>query len=184
MLAIVPRILGCLFYYPPDSEAAQCALRDLPQLVNYFPWQHPEVIRNISQHTAQPQPDTFSLLFEGVGDMQAPPWGSVYLDPERIVMGCSTLDYRHFLRRNGIAPRLAGNEPEDHFGLMLLALAYLLEQEREATALELLNEHLFPWAGLYLQQLKSATLAGEFYHCLATLAQHFIAEMRSEVLSS
>lgn len=184
MLAVVPRILGCLFYYPPDSEAAQCALRDLPQLANYFPWQQPEVIRRICQHIAPPQPETFSLLFEGLGDMQAPPWGSVYLDPERIVMGCSTLDYRHFLQRNAVATRLAGNEPDDHFGLMLLALAYLLEQGREATALELLTEHLFPWADLYLQQLKSATLAGEFYHCLATLAQHFIAEMSAEIRSS
>ena len=39
----------------------------------------------------------FSRLFEGVGDMPAPPWGSVYLDKDRVVFGASTVEYRQFL---------------------------------------------------------------------------------------
>ncbi|MGL5654056.1 MAG: molecular chaperone TorD family protein [Vibrio sp.] len=180
MLAIVPRILGSLFYYAPQSEPAQYALHDLPQLANYFSWSDPDAIAAVCHHLPSPQPEHFSQLFEGLGYMFAPPWGSVYLDPENIVMGESTLAYRQFLQRHGVAVQLDCHEPEDQFGLMLLALAHFLEQDQESAAIELLNKHLFPWATLYLQRLKSACDEGEFYYCLAILAEYFLAELRNK----
>ncbi|MGC9422236.1 TorD/DmsD family molecular chaperone [Vibrio sp.] len=184
MLAVVPRVLGSLFYYPPHSEPAQYAQQDLPNLAAYFSWQKPEEINALCQALPAPDSDQFSLLFEGVGDMPAPPWGSVYLDPEHIVMGESTLAYRRFLHQNGIEVQLTSHEPEDHFGLMLLALAHFIEQDQENAALVLFVDHLLPWAEQYLQQLKSACSAGDFYYGLATLAECFLNELVNSITPS
>ena len=180
MLAIVPRILGSLFYYPPQSEPAQYALHDLPQLAHYFSWSDPKAIKTLCHRLPEPQLERFSVLFEGLGDMPAPPWGSVYLDPEHIVMGKSTLAYRQFLQRHGLGVQLARQEPEDQFGLMLLALAHFLEQGQESAVIELLTDHLFPWATLYLQRLKSACDEDDFYYSLALLAECFLSELSND----
>ncbi len=52
--------------------------------------------------------------------LPAPPWGSVWLDKESVLFGDSTLALRQWMRENGIALEADGNEPEDHFGTVLL----------------------------------------------------------------
>ncbi|QIL86896.1 molecular chaperone (plasmid) [Vibrio sp. HDW18] len=108
----------------------------------------------------------FTELFEGIGDMQAPPWGSVYLDRERVLFGDSTVAYRQFLDRHGIELNTGLREPEDQFGLMLLALAYLLESDKVHAAYELLECHFLPWAIVYLQRLEDIS-HNKFYRYLA-----------------
>ncbi|MEH6452399.1 MAG: molecular chaperone TorD family protein [Psychromonas sp.] len=108
----------------------------------------------------------FSLLFEGIGDMPAPPWGSVYLDKDQIVFGQSTLDYRYFLEQNGIELDTGTREPEDQIGLMLLGHAYLLSENRSDAAKELMQVHLLPWVFHYLERLKNSTNS-RFYQCLS-----------------
>ncbi|MCG3730177.1 TorD/DmsD family molecular chaperone [Vibrio cincinnatiensis] len=179
MLAVVPRVLGSLFYYPPHSEPALYAQQDLPYLAEHFSWANPVQIHTLCQALPEPQLEQFSLLFEGIGEMPAPPWGSVYLDPERIVMGESTLAYRQFLQQHGIEVQLANHEPEDQFGLMLLALAHFLEQEQDSAALTLLTDHLLPWADQYLQQLKSACSETDFYYGLAIIAECFLTQLKA-----
>lgn len=95
----------------------------------------------------------FSVLFEGMGDMPVPPWGSVYLDRERVIFGKSTLEYRAFLDENGVEFDSNLREPEDQFGLMLLAYVYLIESGKKEQAVELMAYHFLPWAVTYLNQL-------------------------------
>ncbi|WP_166373365.1 molecular chaperone [Psychromonas sp. SA13A] len=127
----------------------------------------------------------FSILFEGLGDMPVPPWGSVYLDKERVLFGESTLTYRQFLQLNAISLNTGVREPEDQFGLMLLAFAYLIEQDKQQAAIELMEVHLLPWGLAYLQQLnkKSPNL---FYKHMANDTQAWlqllIAEKNMNVL--
>ncbi|MGL5431142.1 MAG: molecular chaperone TorD family protein [Vibrio sp.] len=108
----------------------------------------------------------FTELFEGVGDMKAPPWGSVYLDRERVLFGDSTVAYRQFLDHHGIELNTGLREPEDQFGLMLLAVAYLLENNKSKVAYELLEYHFLPWATVYLQRLGTVS-HNQFYRYLA-----------------
>jgi len=126
----------------------------------------------------------FSLLFEGIGDMPAPPWGSVYLDKDQIVFGQSTLDYRYFLESNGIELDTGTREPEDQVGLMLFAHAYLLSEQRANAAKELLQEHLLPWVFHYLARLQNATQSN-FYRQLAldstAWLNHIMAEQQLTV---
>lgn len=42
------------------------------------------------------------------------------------------------------------NEPEDHFGSLLLLTARLAENERHTECEQLLARHLFPWSSRFL----------------------------------
>ncbi|CNL14169.1 TorD family cytoplasmic chaperone [Yersinia frederiksenii] len=129
----LPRILGACFYYPPQSATVQRLWPLLPQMADIFPWPNPAKIAHYCQQMPAISPEQleydFSVLFEGQGEMPAPPWGSVYLDKENILMGASTLQYREFLATLGLTNQSTIHEPEDQFGLMLLAWVYLIEQQ-------------------------------------------------------
>lgn len=121
----------------------------------------------------------FGRLFEGLGDMPAPPWGSVYLDRERVVFGESTIAYRRFLENNEIELNSGVREPEDHFGLMLLAHAYLLDKNKLDSANELMEEHLLPWAYSYLDNLSRQTKV-DFYKLLSGDTIFWLKNISSE----
>ncbi|CDT87091.1 Anaerobic dimethyl sulfoxide reductase chain YnfI [Vibrio coralliirubri] len=121
----------------------------------------------------------FSRLFEGVGDMPAPPWGSVYLDKDRVVFGASTVEYRQFLELNQIELDTGLREPEDQFGLMLFAHAYLLENNNINSAGELLEGHLLTWSSVYLEKLnKTSELS--FYKKLSVDVIDWLKYLTSE----
>ncbi|MEZ8465405.1 molecular chaperone TorD family protein [Vibrio splendidus] len=121
----------------------------------------------------------FSRLFEGVGDMPAPPWGSVYLDKDRVVFGASTVKYRQFLELNQIELDTGLREPEDQFGLMLFAHAYLLENNNIDSACELLGSHLLTWSSVYLEKLNTASELS-FYKKLSTDVIYWLKYLTSE----
>ncbi|PMO39100.1 dimethylsulfoxide reductase [Vibrio splendidus] len=120
-----------------------------------------------------------SRLFEGVGDMPAPPWGSVYLDKDRVVFGASTVKYRQFLELNQIELDTGLREPEDQFGLMLFAHAYLLENNNIDSACELLGSHLLTWSSVYLEKLNTASELS-FYKKLSTDVIYWLKYLTSE----
>ncbi len=131
-LIVVFQLLGQNLYSRPSSENRQIRdhLKQLPELLNW-----PDKDKISALVAALPEVDIddleyqFSVLFEGQGSMSCPPWGSVYLDKDNIVFGESTTHYRTFLRQNGLEVKDNLREPEDQFGLMLLALSQLLENK-------------------------------------------------------
>ena len=156
------KLFGTLFYQP-------CSKSELVELVGALAEINhvsPKALNALLAADEKALEHDFSVLFEGMGDMPAPPWGSVYLDKERVLFGNSTLLYRAFLERYGVELDSGLREPEDQFGLMLLALAFLLEQDNQSAAIELLEQHLLPWANAYLVQL-NATTNNLFYQQLA-----------------
>jgi len=108
----------------------------------------------------------FTEIFEGLGEMKAPPWGSVYLDREKVLFGESTVEYRQFLLDNDIELNTGVREPEDQFGLMLLAFAFLLENNKEQAARVLMESHLLVWGMVYLDLLNKVS-HNQFYSLLA-----------------
>ncbi|MBJ7221309.1 MULTISPECIES: Tat proofreading chaperone DmsD [unclassified Brenneria] len=180
-VAVLPRLLGALFYYPPDSPEISRLIDSLDQIPDLYPWHNRASALETCQQCRPPAADEFiwqfSALFEGQGEMQAPPWGSVYLDRDNLLMGDSTARYREFLRQHQLAFARPHHEPEDQFGLMLLALACLLEQENEKAALALLEEHLLPWSDRYLALLARNTQS-VFYARLARIAALFLQDIQ------
>lgn len=187
----LPRILGACFYYPPQSDTVQRLWPLLPQIAELFPWSNPAKIARYCQQMPSIQPEQleydFSILFEGQGEMPAPPWGSVYLDKENILMGDSTLQYREFLSTFGLVNQSTIREPEDQFDLMLLAWVHLIEQQPVTkppsgeAALVLLTEHLLPWAYRYLELVSSSQTEHQVYPLLAKITECYLQTLQTEL---
>ncbi len=84
-------------------------------------------------------------------------------------MGETTADYRAFLQSQGMVFTDREREPEDQFGLMLLACSDLLAQGDNVAANRLLEAHLLPWGFRYLELLQRNTVSA-FYARLAIVA--------------
>ncbi|MDF7666879.1 molecular chaperone TorD family protein [Orbaceae bacterium ESL0727] len=177
-ITTLAKLLGAFFYYSPHSDATSPLIPALLEVDKLADWQNPTRITAQCQTLAEEidNPELayqFSLLFEGQGTMVAPPWGSVYLDREHLLMGESEEAYRHFLRQNNLQLDTGMNEPEDQFGLMLMAFALLRDQKKFAAADSLIHDHLLTWSSHYLTKLTENTVS-PFYKALGIIADEFL----------
>ena len=179
----VDRTLGALFSYAPNSA-------EIAPLVAAFQdgswqqqWPFPVAAPLASGFAASAEetlPEAWQRLFIGPWALPAPPWGSVWLDKESVLFGDSTLALRQWMRENGIALEADGNEPEDHFGTVLLLAAWLCETEQDALFAQLLAWHLLPWSGRFLSVFVDHA-AHPFYQALGQLAQATLAQWQENL---
>lgn len=177
-IKVLSRVIGGLFYYHPkqyDTVGINAVLR----LENSGFAQLDTVTTAISATDLHTLSVWHDELFTGIGEMKAPPWGSVYLDKEAVVFGDSTLHFRQFLQQYGIEFQACHNEPEDQFGLMLMVIASLIEDKKFDAVTELLSVHLLPWAPHYLDLFQQAAPVGA-YRELADLGQTFITALTQQ----
>jgi len=76
----------------------------------------------------------FSKLFVGPYKLSAAPYGSVYLEGERKMMGQSTLDVRNRYREAGLDTAKTFKDAPDHISAELEFMYYLIFKEIEAFA--------------------------------------------------
>ncbi|MFV0449153.1 MAG: molecular chaperone TorD family protein [Vibrio sp.] len=169
------KILGSLFYQK-YSQAESIELVEALVAENVLQASTLDELKSLSSEQLE---QDFSALFEGIGFMPVPPWGSVYLDKEQVLFGESNVQYCLFLKQHGIVLNSGQREPEDQFGLMLLACAYLLEQDKTHAAYELLGQHLMPWGLTYLDQLTQKA-PNVFYQQLASDVSLWLKELVEE----
>lgn len=112
--------------------------------------------------------EQWQWLFVGPASLPAPPWGSVWLDPEHVLQGESTLRLMAFLNAHHIALQTDQREPADHIGLMLFQASWLALNARPRALLELLNHHFLTWLPSYVAALNAAHPQG-FYRALGEL---------------
>jgi len=184
--AFTARVLGALFYFAPDSEQAAPLVAALTEGDWQQDWPLPSgqlapVAEILRQPSDEALPDAWQRLFIGPWALPAPPWGSVWLDRESVLFGDSTLALRQWMRDDGIAFEMAQNEPEDHFGTLLLLAAWLAETGRDAERDQLLAWHLLPWSTRFLT-LFVENAGHPFYRALGQLAQLTLAEWQSTLL--
>lgn len=181
--AVLPRILGALFYYSPGRPEVKALFDSLPMLPDLYPWRDPAQIARLCDDWPLPDDEElawqFSVLFEGQGDMPAPPWGSVWLERDNLLMGDTTAEYRAFLLSQGMAFDSRQSEPEDQFGLMLLASSALLEGGKEAAVNQLFAVHLLPWGYRYLERVQDSAVS-PFYARLAAVTTLYLQEMAQQ----
>jgi len=119
-----------------------------------------------SETTAPPLADpeqleySFNRLFVGPQAVIAPPFASVYLDAEPLVMGETTLTIRRLYHLVGLASPWEGTLPDDHLALELDVALQLREglHQTESTPLQsvyhyFLLEHLARWVPLFLRRV-------------------------------
>jgi len=184
--AFSARVLGALFYFAPDSEQASPLVAALTSTDWYQDWPLTSesllpLASAMKSPSDEPLPDAWQRLFIGPWALPAPPWGSVWLDRESVLFGDSTLALRQWMRENGIAFEMKQNEPEDHFGTLLMLAAWLAENGREVERDQLLAWHLLPWSHRFLTVFIEE--AGHpFYVALARLAQLTLADWQSTLI--
>ncbi|MET6677679.1 Tat proofreading chaperone DmsD [Citrobacter amalonaticus] len=185
--AMTARVLGALFYYAPDSAEAA----PLVSALTADDWQTQwplaaetlsPLATNFKRVSDESLSGAFQRLFVGPYALPSPPWGSVWLDRENVLFGESTLALRQWMRDNDIHVEAEQNEPEDHFGSLLLMAAWLAENGRHSECEQLLAWHLLPWSSRFLDVFIES--AGHpFYQALGELARYTLAQWQSQLLT-
>jgi TorA maturation chaperone TorD len=132
----------------------------------------------------------YSRLFLGPFDILAKPYGSVYLDGEKVVMGDSTMQALELYRVGGFDVAEDFLEMPDHIAVELEFL-YLLsfhigkESEEERARLitlkqKFLEEHLGRWVGAFSEAIRKGAQT-DFYKRLADLTEQFVREDLQEL---
>ncbi len=134
----------------------------------------------------------YTRLFLGPFDILAKPYGSVYLDGEKVVMGDSTMDAMAWYKRGGFEPADDFLEMPDHVAVELEFL-YLMnfrkaealasgnrEQlaEYEAMRRSFLQNHLGRWAADFTAKI-TAGATSNFYRVLGELLAAFIERQKA-----
>ncbi|SUC34022.1 Twin-arginine leader-binding protein DmsD [Providencia rustigianii] len=176
---VTARVLGAAFYYAPDQVPDIIELLISSKWVEDWPYGSVEQKQAIAEKMTKAQRDDETLdeayqrLFIGPYALPSPPWGSVWLDKENVLFGESTLQLREWMQRNKIDIQLTQNEPEDHFGLLLMMTAWVAEHCPDKLT-ELLAQHILPWGFAYLNKMQEKG-DSPFYVGLAELAQLTLA---------
>ncbi|WP_336220416.1 Tat proofreading chaperone DmsD [Citrobacter amalonaticus] len=184
--SLTARVLGALFYFTPDSAEAAPLVSALTTEDWQAQWPlEQETLSTLAgmfkASSDESLSGAFQRLFVGPYALPAPPWGSVWLDRENVLFGESTLALRQWMRENGIHFEMQQNEPEDHFGSLLLMAAWLAETGRHQECEQLLAWHLFPWSSRFLEVfIENAD--HPFYQALGELARYTLAQWQSQLL--
>jgi TorA maturation chaperone TorD len=180
-IAIVAKLLGSFFYFPLTHENNIQYLNAIKNSDDVNDTVFSAFVSAIENTNEEALCVDFQLLFEGCEIMPAPPWGSVYLDREQVIFGDSTLRLRQFLTSHNMQLDTGMREPEDQFGLTLLALANIIDQSDDVTVVTaLLADHLLPWAYHYLALVQKHGQT-EVYKVLAELAQEWLTAVQKEL---
>ena len=131
----------------------------------------------------------FSKLFVGPYTLPAAPYGSVYLESERKMMGNSTLDVRNRYREAGLDTAKTFKDAPDHISAELEFMYYLIFKEVEAfasadieTAIDFiekqrsfLEDHLMAWVPEFASSI-TENAKNPFYTNLAQATTTFLNE--------
>jgi len=129
----------------------------------------------------------YARLFLGPFETQAPPYGSLYLNGEKRVMGDSTMEVIRFYEAAGLSRDKDCMDLPDHIAVELEFMSYLIYQEAEAleksdytTALDLmkkqerfLDQFLGRWITVFCEKITAST-DNDFYFALADCTSRFV----------
>ncbi|MEG0070925.1 MAG: Tat proofreading chaperone DmsD [Raoultibacter sp.] len=121
----------------------------------------------------------YRRLFIGPAPKPAPPWGSVYTDRECVVFGESCLALRQWMREVGIQRATEEQTPEDHIGILLLLMAWIVQNKPEVLE-DFLRLHVLPWSSHFLEALTDAA-EQPFYEGLARLTRVSLEGLQREL---
>lgn len=135
----------------------------------------------------------YARLFLGPFETKVPPYGSIYLNEERRVMGDSTMEIIRFYEEMGLSRDKDCMDLPDHIAVELEFMSYLIYKEAEAldksdfaTALDMmkkqksfLDQFLGRWIAEFCDKIKASTDNG-FYLALADCASLFVSSYNSD----
>jgi len=131
----------------------------------------------------------YARLFVGPYELLAPPYGSVYLDGERQIMGDSSLEARNKYREAGLDTSTDFRDPPDHITAELEFMYFLIFKEVEAIGNSdieatlrfiekqraFLREHLGAWVFDFAESIEEKA-EDDFYKNLARATKAFVKQ--------
>jgi putative dimethyl sulfoxide reductase chaperone len=122
-------------------------------------------------------------LFVGPEGLLAPPYGSIYLDPQHEIMGPSTLDAARLYGAAGLQKAPSLKEPPDHIRVELDFMHRAIERTLEAVRAEawdeagglidvqiaFLQNHLARWVTPFAKVLRTGAGTGFYRHAAGAL---------------
>jgi TorA maturation chaperone TorD len=183
------------------SECYRLPREDLPNILRSLHAIMGDLCEGAMQHTSNMWEESerkghlvelkadYARLFSGPYTLLAPPYGSVYLEGERKVMGDSTVVVRDIYRRAGVDISKDFHDAPDHIAAELEFMHFLIFNELEALnesdvgrAMDFLSQqkafltdHLCAWGPQFTEKVEEAA-ATEFYKNLARATRAYLAE--------
>ncbi|ADH84917.1 TorD/DmsD family molecular chaperone [Desulfurivibrio alkaliphilus] len=182
--AYIYRILSAM-YYSPAAELLEM-LENLPAALEAtYPSLAPYAVDLLIEFKEQPADSTnlkveYARLFVGPGTLVAAPYGSVYLDEGRKLMGETTMNALEHYQAVGLKANKESNQPPDFIGTELefmFFLGHCYLQSQNPDFIERQRSFLGQHPALWIEPFTEAIIAhstAEFYRLLATLTQQFI----------
>lgn len=185
------RLLAACFYPPKPALLEENCCDSLAALMEDVAPAAARHARDAAVAAGNNSPESLAVeharLFIGPFQLVAPPYGSIYLDEAKTVMGDSTARVAAFYNACGLHLADDFHELPDHFAVELEFMSYLSFKQREAEAAgnkdevarsvslqrEFLGRFLMPW----LEPFTSAVITdGEapFYQAIARCTAAFI----------
>lgn len=187
----VCRILSACYYQPGPELRQERVFESLARAAPFVDPALGEGARGLGELFSAASSDDLLLdytrLFLGPFDIRAKPYGSVWLEGEKVVMGDTTLALCDLYAEGGFERASDFHEVPDHVAAELEFLYLLVFKENEArragdaqalrAAEELrrrfLREHLGRWIGPFAAAVREAA-GTEFYRQLAELTEVFV----------
>lgn len=175
--ANIYQLLSALYYQP--------CLEMKPLLANLEKWMElifPTAVADVTvmrEELEQQEKDMTKLLidyarlFIGPFSVLAPPYGSVYLERKRQVMGDTTQAVRRFYQEVGLELKAEQKDLPDHIIVELEFLYYLISQGYDEKYQRFLQEHLGAWVGGF-GQIVEENANTKFYRKLAKVTRNFV----------
>jgi len=185
------RLLAACYYAPTAAlleEGSCAALAELlSEISTEASHRAAEAASVLGETSLEPQLVEYSRLFLGPFKLVAPPYGSVWLDKQKTVMGDSTAQVATFYHAQGL--QLADDflELPDHIAVELEFLSYLAFKEREAAfsgdsatverlrqvQLDFITTFLLPWLLPFTEAIIEDGEA-PFYQAIADCTASFV----------
>jgi TorA maturation chaperone TorD len=191
-------------YYPPDEALPDKTIELVEKLEQFRVQVRNEISSDgmefLEVGSLQELKVEYARLFVGPYTLPAPPYGSVYLESERRIMGNSTMDVINRYRQSGLVVAEDFKDAPDHVAAELEFMHFLIFRELEAidqgddnsiiTCLlnqqSFLKDHLSGWVPEFTGKIADNAKTS-FYKNLARATEAFIKDdyhMISSVLTS
>ncbi len=186
------KLLAACFYQPQkDLFIAERLFENLSMLLKQvcpesviFSEKMGEVILNYSNEDLLVD---YAKLFVGPNELKAAPYGSVYIDEGRRIMGDSTMEVLRIYRDEGLVIDEDFKEMPDHIAVELEFMYYLIFKEIEALEssedlkvahyIEVQEMFIHKFIGKWIKPFCDAIMEGtdnEFYRALAGCLSTFV----------
>ncbi|MEK6655293.1 MAG: molecular chaperone TorD family protein, partial [Thermodesulfobacteriota bacterium] len=141
----------------------------------------------LSQASEEELAVAHAKLFVGPFELQAPPYGSLYLESQKRLMGDTTMEVLNMYRRAGLALSGDFKDAPDHIAAELEFMYFLIAKEIQALRKgdridafgylkmqqEFHDKYLRPWMEPFAERIRTAS-EHEFYTLLAEILSTFI----------